>query len=216
MRKNKSIIHTYFVLAFLLALFVMVPGSLLAQESTEGQEQEAVKTIPLLPLEMGFWKFFFNTFPGLFLQLLPAAAAAALIKTWLLKRKLSIPWNWNPVEKLSLAVLAETLVEILFLFLFVAFFAFALSSFLTDQGIIFADSVGGQTLRFIAYTAVALPYHCFISALLILALIHLVMPLKKDEQRQYYRYGAFLALITPVLLVVFIVVGRMLFKWNYI
>jgi hypothetical protein len=215
MRKNKSITYTYFLLTVLtVLLFLIVPGNLQAQEE---ETEEATKVTQLIPEKKDFFAFFFKTFPSLFLNLLPIIAMAAFIKVWLLKRKLSIPWKWPQMEKLSIAALAETAVAVLWLFLVIAFFTPAISSVLTDSlKITFADTPGSQGLRFFIHTLAALPFYCIISGLLILILIHLLKPIAKEEMGRYYKYGALLALITPVLLVVFVVAGRVLLKWSYI
>ena len=211
MRKNKSKTYTYFLLAVFLIL--IVPGNLQAQEETE----EAIKIIQLVPQKKDFFAFFFKAFPSLFLKLLPIIAMAAFIKVWLLKRKLSIPWELTKMEKLSIAVLAETAVGVFFLFLVIAFFTPAISYALTDSlKITFADTPGSQTLKFFIHTLVALPFYCIISGLIIMVLIHLLKPIEKEERGRYYKYSAFLALITPVLLVVFVFVSRILLKWSYL
>ncbi|NIM17399.1 MAG: hypothetical protein GTO45_35800 [Candidatus Aminicenantes bacterium] len=215
MRKNKSVTYTYFLLAGLAVLLILiVPGNLQAQEE---ETEEAIKIIQLVPQKKDFFAFFFKTFPSLFLKLLPIIAIAAFIKVWLLKRKLSIPWKWTQMEKLSIAALAETAVGVFLLFLVIAFFTPAISSVLTDSlKVTFADTPGSQTLKFFIHTLVALPFYCIISGLIILVLIHLLKPIEKEERGRYYKYGAFLALITPVLLVVFVFVSRILVKWSYI
>jgi hypothetical protein len=212
MRKNKSKTYTYFLLAVFLIL--IVPGILQAQEE---ETEEPIEMIQLVPQKKDFLAFFLKTFPSLFIQLLPIIAVAAFIKAWLLKRKLSIPWKLAQVEKLSIAALAETAVGVFLLFLIIAFFTPAISYALTDGlKITFADTPGSQTLKFFIHTLVALPFYCIISGLIIMILIHLLKPIKEEERGRYYKYGAFLALITPVLLVVFVFVSRILVKWNYI
>lgn len=215
MRKNKSIIYTYFLLVGLMVLLLLiVPENLQAQEE---ETEEAIKIIQLIPQKKDFLAFFLKTFPSLFIKLLPIIAVAAFIKVWLLKRKLSIPWKLTEMEKLSIAVLAETAVGVFFLFLVIAFFTPAISFALTDGlKITFADTPGSQTLKFFIHTLVALPFYCIISGLIILVLIHLLKPIEKEERGRYYKYGAFLALITPVLLVVFVFASRLLLKWSYI
>jgi hypothetical protein len=212
MRKNKSIIYTYFLLAVFLIL--IVPGNLQAQEE---ETKEAIKIIQLVPQKKDFFAFFFKTFPSLFLKLLPLIAMAAFIKVWLLKRKLSIPWKLIEMEKLSIATLAETVVAVFFLFLVIAFLSPAVSFALTDGlKITLADTPGSQALKFFIHTLIALPFYCFISGLIIMVLIHLLKPTEKEERGRYYKYSVFLALITPVFLVVFVLASRILLKWNYI
>lgn len=196
MRKNTVKNHTYLFLIVIAVLFV--PGNLHAQwDRLVPKTLDFPVFVSLLPLFIKFWP-------------LIVIVIAALIKMWLLKRKLSIPWKWKSLEKLSMATLAETIVELFFLFLIMVFFAPAVSSVLNDIKFLAAASAN---IKFVIHVAVVIPYYCFIGAVLILLLINFISPVNREQLRhRYFKYGAFLAVIVPVLLIVVFFVSKLFAK----
>lgn len=218
MRKNKSTIYTF--LFFFLFIILFVPAILSAQEET-GAEEETAEELGPGPL----WTLIFFPVGGVFmtilkasflvlLKLFPVVAIASVFKIRVLKRKLSLPWK--SIEKLSITTFSETVVEMTFFLFFMFFFTPAIASLLKNIGFTGTTSEIGLFLKFIAHTLVAIPYQCVLGAVLSLLLLHLVTPMSLKELRQYFKFGAFLALIPPVTLIVFIFFTRILLKWNYI
>jgi hypothetical protein len=200
MRKNKPIHYLY--LLFTAFIVLLVPDRLYAEE-----------TSLLFPSIDGFLDLFVQLYPFL-VKLLPVIILAALIKIWLLKRKFSLPWN--SLEKVSAVTVSETLVEIFILLLLVLFFTPALASILTGIGYSAAASPGGEAVRFIIHTALVIPYHCIIGALLMVIALNLIKTMPREELRRHVKFGALLAAITPALLMVFVFLSRVVLKWTYI
>jgi len=196
MLKNTTT-NSYRFLIVIVILFV--PGNLHAQWER------------LVPKTLNFQAFIVSLLP-LFIKFWPLVVIviAALIKMWLLKRKLSIPWKWKSIEKLSMATLAETIVELFFLSLIMFFFAPAVSSVLSDIQFLANASAN---IKFVIHVVVVIPYYCFISAILILLLINFISAINLEQQwRQYFKYGAFLAAIVPGLLIIVFFAGKIFAK----
>ncbi len=225
MRKNNSTIYTF--LLFFVFIILFVPAILSAQEETEEGTAEEFKPGPLWvmlttseksltkALEI-FGLFLFVKFLPILLKLLPVIVFASLIKIWLLKRKFAVPWKLRSIEKLSITTFAETVVEMYFLLVFIIFFIPAVSSVIKGTALAGTTTEIGLFFKFIVHTLVTIPYQCFLGAVLSLLLLHILTPMGLKELRQYFKFGAFLALIPPATLIVFVFFTRILFKWNYI
>ncbi len=215
MRKNKSTIYTFLFLLVFITL--IVPGSLYTEEETEAETDAETKPGPLWTLiffPVGVFMAILKASFLVLLKLFPVVAIASVIKIWLLKRKLSLPWK--SIEKLSITTFSETVVEMTFFLFFIFFFTPAIASVLKNIGFTGTTSEIGLFLKFIVHTLVAIPYQCVLGALLSLLLLHILTPMSLKELRRYFKFGASLALIPPVTLIVFIFFTRILFKWNYI
>jgi hypothetical protein len=206
-------------------MILVIPAVLPAQEETESQEESVEKLEPGPLWEMLFkkmetswdaaWKALVEL-SAIFLKLLPVILLAALIKIHIIKRKLAIPWKLRPVEKLSVATVAETVAEMYFLLLFMVFFIPAVSSVLKDTALAAPATEAASFLKFLIHTLVALPYYCVLGGILSLLLFRLVSPKKLEKLGRYFKYGAFLATIPAGLFIVFVFLSRIVLKWNYV
>jgi hypothetical protein len=227
MRKNRTTTYTFlFIFAFII---LIVPAVLSAQDET-GSEEETAEELGPGPL----WDLLTNSevslkqslaiiaqvlfykFLPILLKLLPVIVIASLIKIRLMKQKFTIPWKLKPIEKLSITTFAETAVEMYFLLVFIIFFIPAVSSVIKGTALAQTTTEIGRFFKFIVHTLAAIPYQCVLGAILSLLLLHILTPMSLRELRQYFKFGASLALIPPATLIVFIVFTRILFKWNYI
>ena len=193
MAKNNITNYSYFFL-FVIIIF-LVPGVLHADLP---QPLNFVNQLAgLLPLFLLFWP-------------ITIAVVTAMIKVWLLKRKLTVPWEFKPMEKLCLGTLAETIGEFIFLSLIMGFFAPAVNDVFGHIKFIAAASAG---VKVILHTAIVIPWYCIMGTISILILINFLTTLdKKELRRQYLKTGALLSLILPVLIILILTVRILLFK----
>jgi len=180
MDKNKHTFFTYF-----LFIVFLIPGNLLAQESLFSVFTRLVSPFYLILL-----------FP------LAVFVIASLIKIWLLKQKLSLPWKGKIIEKLSITTFAETFAESFFLGLIILFFTPAILSLFSDIGLAAPETISGQLLRLIIALLIVMPYQCVVGAILNLLLIHLITPMNSEKRRQYFKFSVILALIFPLLIII--------------
>ncbi len=186
MLKNKF--KLYAAVAFIAFI---IPGNLLAQGSFFSLEKYslflAIDTLTFLE------------------KILPLVSIlfAALLKSWFLKRRLSLPWKVGPIEKLGVASLAETVVESFFFGLLFLFFIPALTALLKDIAPLGAEITPGQFfLRLLLILGVILPYQLVVGTLLNMLLIHLLAPMEKGEYRRYFKYAFISGAMFPLLLIV--------------
>ena len=185
---HKKNYKNYTYLFLLVAIIFIVPTGLHADWE------------PLLPTGAGFSVFLLSVF-SLFIQFWPLTViiVAALIKMWLLKRKLSIPLKWKPMEKLIIGTLAETIVELFLLSLIVGFLVPAAISLVSEPPF---TSHLLDNFKLVAHMLIALPFYCFLGAVSNLLLINLLTPLEKKQQRRYFKFGVLLSLIVPALVLI--------------
>lgn len=214
MRKNKSSTYAFFFFIILVIFIILIiPGNPKAEEKT-AEETTPGPLWKLLFFPLGVFLNVLEKLLNVLLKLLPVVAIATGIKIWLLKRKLSLPWK--SFEKLSITTFSETVVEMSFLLFIMVFFIPAISSLLKDIGLAETVTEIGYFFKFTIYILIVIPYQAVISAILCLLLIHLSTPMNLEEIRQYFKFGALLALILPGILFIFIFIFRILFNWNYI
>lgn len=204
MRNLKNIKLFTIILLFLLVILT-APVTLQADEDEEkGPSIVETLTKPLLDIA------------PFYLQLLPWIAVAILIaatlKTWMLKRKLSIARKWQNMEKLFVGTLSETLAELFFLLIFMIFFTPAYLSIFKwlKWGVITGES--GDPLKLIVMILLTLPYSIIIGAVLILVNLHLVTRKPAAELRPHMTLAALLAPIFPILLSLVILIKEVLLK----
>jgi hypothetical protein len=212
MRKKKIIIPT----CILVAIFIlqMTGGILHAQEETTTTEK--VLWTPLLYMDIPPFTELMKLSLILFIRLLPMAAAAAAIKIWMIKRKLSLPNGLGSEEKLVETTLAETVVELLFLILLINYFTPVVSSLLVSVGITVPATAGGNIVRILLHFLFVLPYQCLLGAVFCMLQFNLLTPTETGELRKYFKYGAFLALVLPVLIMIFVSIVKGLLQRSYI
>jgi hypothetical protein len=193
MSKNKFRNHMFFFLVVIIIF--LVPGILHADlpQPLTFVDQFA----GLLPLFLLFWP-------------LTVVVVTTMIKVWLLKRKLTVPWKFNSMEKLCLGTLAETIGEFIFLSLIMGFFAPAVNDVFAHIKFIAAASAG---VKVILHTAIVLPWYCIMGTIAMLILINFLTTLDKQAlRRQYLKTSALLSLILPVLIVLILTARILLFK----
>lgn len=212
-------------------MMLVIPTGLTAQEETEsGESEETVQQLDPGPL----WKLvnssgisktdsvlialfiLFIKFAPILLKILPVLILAALIKTYLLKRKLAVPWKLGSIEKLTVTTFAETVVGMYFLLVFFIFFIPTVSSLIKGTALASTTSETGMFLKFLVHTLFAVPYYCVVGGILSILLLKLVSPEKLEKPGKIFKYGAFLATIPAGLFIVFVFISRIVFKWNYI
>jgi hypothetical protein len=193
MTKNNFPNYTYLIL---VGIFIfLIPGILHAE----------------LPRGLDFIEDFAKLFP-LFLLYWPIVVVivSSVIKIWLLKRRLSIPWKLKSIEKLCLGVLGETVVEFIFLNLIMWMFKPAVHDVLNIQT---ATSPKGPNL--ILHIAIVIPWYCIMGTISMLILINFLTTLdKKELRRQYLKTGALLSLILPMIIILILTAGILFFKGN--
>jgi hypothetical protein len=193
MVKNNITNYTYF---FLIAIIIfLVPGVLHADLP---QPLNFVDQLAgLLPLFLLFWP-------------ITVVVVTTMVKVWLLKGKLSLPWEFKPMEKLCLGTLAETIGEFIFLTLIMGFFAPAVNDVFGHIKFIAAASAG---VKVTLHVAIVIPWYCIMGTISMLILINFLTTLdKKELRRQYFTTGALLSLILPVLIILILTVRILLFK----
>jgi hypothetical protein len=137
---------------------------------------------------------------------------STMIKVWLLKRKVTVPWEFKPMEKLCSGTLAETIGEFIFLTLIMWFFAPAVNDVFGHIKFIAAASAGTKV---ILHTAIVIPWYCIMGTISMLVLINFLTTLdKKELRRQYLKTSTLMSLILPVLIILIITVRISLFKGN--
>lgn len=176
MHGSKLKFHIYLVIGFIV---FMIPSALHAHGS-------------LLYLLIG-WPLLLGV------PLLAAIVTASIAKSWLLKRKLGLPWKLKPMEKLGAAVLAEIAVEYIFLSLIISFFDPTISSLLNTLGLAAPETLNSQILSLMVKVIIIAPYQLVIGTLLNMILINFLSPMDKDKRRQHLKHAFFLALIFPLL-----------------
>jgi hypothetical protein len=153
----------------------------------------------LLPLFLLFWP-------------ITVVAITTMVKVWLLKRKLAVPWQFKPMEKLCVWTLAESIGEFIFLTLIIGFFAPAVNDVFGHIEFIASASAG---VKAILHTAIVIPWYCIMGTISMLILINFLTTLDKQElRRQYLKTSALLSLILPVLIILIITVRILFFKGN--
>lgn len=218
MCKNKT--KTYVLLLAAVFVTVLTPFLLLGQEeaAAEPEVKEIKKANGKLPARLtGEFKAIVEIVKHFFLGVLPVLLVAAIIKFVLFKRKLSLPWKLKPVEKLGIGAVAETAAELIFIYWLMFLFAPLTAMALKTLNItIPPDTFSGEGLLYAARIVPIIPYVILFGAIKKLALIHLVTPLTRETRSKYYTFGAVTSLITPVLLMIFIVLSRVVFQWELI
>lgn len=193
MAKNNITNYSYFFL-FVIIIF-LVPGVLHADLP---QPLNFVDQLAgLLPLFLLFWP-------------ITVVVVTMMVKVWLLKRKLTVPWKFKPMEKLCIGTLAETIAEFIFLSLIMGFFAPAVNDVFGHIKFIAAASAG---VKAILHVAIVIPWYCIMGTISMLILINFLITLDKQElRRQYLKTSALLSLILPVLIILILTVRILLFK----
>ena len=193
MAKNNIANYSYFFL-FVIIIFLL-PGVLHADLP---QPLSFVDQLAgLLPLFLLFWP-------------ITVIVVTAMIKVWLLKKKLSVPWELKPIEKLCLGTLGETIGEFIFLSMIMGFFAPAVNDVFGHTKFIAAASAG---VKVILHTAIVIPWYCIMGTISMLILINFLTTLDKQElRRQYLKTSALLSLILPVLIILILAVRILFFK----
>ncbi|UCH97153.1 MAG: hypothetical protein JSV88_09970 [Candidatus Aminicenantes bacterium] len=193
MAKNNFTKYTYCLLVVIIIF--LVPGILHADLP---QPLNFVDQLAgLLPLFLLFWP-------------ITVVVVTTIIKVWLLKGKLAVPWKFKPIEKLCLGTLAETIGEFIFLTLIIAFFAPALNDVFSH---IKFTTPASQGFKVILHLAIVMPWYCIMGTILILVLIKFLTSMDSQElRRQYLKTSVFLSLILPVLIILILTVRILLFK----
>jgi len=193
MRKKRFSTNLYFFLiGFMIIIF---PGILRADLP---QPLNLVdRMVELLPLFLLFWPII-------------VVAVTSVVKVLLLKRKLSVPWKLKAMEKLSLATVAETIVEFMFLILMWWFFAPAVNDLLKNMEL---TTTAAKGLKVIIHTAIVIPWYCILGTITTLVLINFTgSPDKQQLRRKYLKFSILISLILPVLIILIIAVRSFLFK----
>lgn len=218
MRKNKT--KTYVLLLAVVFVMVLTPFVLLAQEeaAAEPEVKEIKKANGKLPARLtGEFKAILDYVKHFFWGVLPVLLLAAIIKFVLFKRELSLPWKLKPVEKLGVGAIAETAAEMIFIYMLMFLFAPLTAIALKALNItIPLDTFSGEGLLYAARTVTIIPYAILFGAIKKLALIHIITPLTGETRSKYYAFGAVTSLITPVLLILYLVLSRVVFQWELI
>ena len=193
MVKKNTTNYSYFFL-FVIIIFLL-PGILHADLP---QPLNFVDQLAgLLPLFLLFWP-------------ITVVVVTTMVKVWLLKRKLTVPWEFKPMEKLCLGTLAETIGEFIFLTLIIGFFTPAVNDVFSHIKFIAAASAG---VKVILHTAIVIPWYCIMGTISMLILINFLTTLDKQEiRRQYLKTSALLSLILPVLIILILTVRILFFK----
>jgi hypothetical protein len=193
MVKKNTTNYSYFFL-FVIIIFLL-PGVVHADlpQPLNFVDQLA----ELLPLFLLFWPT-------------TVVVVTAMIKVWLLKKKLTVPWEFKPMEKLCLGTLAETIGEFIFLSMIMGFFAPAVNDVFAHIKFIAAASAG---VKVILHAAIVIPWYCIMGTISMLILINFLTTLDRKELRhQYLKTGALLSLILPVLIILILIVRILFFK----
>lgn len=193
MVKKNTTNYSYFF-PFVIIVFLL-PGALHADLP---QPLNFVTQLAgLLPLFLLFWP-------------ITVVVVTAMIKVWLLKKRLSVPWELKPMEKLYLGTLGETIGEFIFLSMIMGFFAPAVNDVFGHIKFAAAASAG---VKVILHTAIVIPWYCIMGAISMLILINFLTTLdRKELRRQYLKTSAFLSLILPVLIILILTVRIVFFK----
>ena len=193
MAKNNNANYSYFFL-FVILIFLL-PSVLHAD----------------LPQPLNFVYQLAGLIP-LFLSLWPitVVVVAAMIKVWLLKKKLSVPWELKPMEKLCLGTLGETIGEFIFLTLVMWLFKPAVYDVLNIEA-----AAAPKRIDVLLHVAIVIPWYCIMGAISMLILINFLTTLDRNElRRQYLKTSALLSLILPVLIILIFTIGILFFKGN--
>lgn len=185
MRKNKYIPY-FFIIAFIV---LIIPGNLHASADLL-EEVSLVLYLKVLPLYVKYLPF-------------ASIIIAAVIKSWYLKRKLSLPWELKSIEKLGVTALAETIVEFIFFGLIFLFFTPTIISLLKDITPLGPEITSKMVLfRLIIMWLIVIPYQLVIGTLLSMVLIRLLVSMKKEEHRRCLKYAVFSGATYPALIVI--------------
>lgn len=218
MRKNK----TTTCILLLAAVFIMVltPFVLFGEEegTAEPEVKEVKKANGKLPARLtGEFKKILENVAYFFLKVLPVLVLAAIVNIILLKRRLSLPWKLKPMEKLSIGALAESAAEMIFIYWLMFLFAPITGIVLKALNIaIPVETFSGEGLLYVARAVIIIPYAILFGAILKMVLIHLITPLTSENRSEYFVFASVTSLITPVLLVTFILLSRVVFQWELI
>ena len=192
MVKKNTTNYSYFFL-FVMMIF-LVPGILHAD----------------LPQPLAFVDQFAGLLP-FFLLFWPitAVVVTTIVKVWLLKRKLSIPWKFKPMEKLCLGALGETIAEFIFFNLIMWLFKPAVHDVLNIE----AAAAAPKDINVLIHAAIVIPWYCIMGTISMLVLINFLTTLDKQEiKRQYLKASALLSLILPVMIILIITVNILFIK----
>jgi len=196
MHKNNKL-NVYVYLFGIIVFILFIPGTLSAA----------------LPQPLNLVNHMTDLLPSfLFSFFWPAIAivAISLPKIWLLKALLSLPRRFNVMEKLTLATLAETIVEFIFLTLSWWFMSPWVNDLLKNMDL---SSIQGKGVYTILKITAAIPLHCFFGTISILVLINFVALVDKDRLRkQYLKFSILLSLMLPILIILIIAIRILFFK----
>ena len=192
MVKKNTINYSYFFL--LVIIIFLVPGIL---------EAKLPQPLTFVDQFAGLLPFFLLFWP------ITVVVVTSIVKVWLLKRKLSIPWKFKSIEKLSLGALAETITEFIFLTLTIWLFKPAVNDLLNIE----AGAAAPKGINVLLQTAMVIPWYCIMGTISMLVLINFLTNLdKKELSRQYLKPSALLSLILPLLIILIITVRILFFK----
>ena len=196
MAKNNNANYCFFFL-FVIIIFLL-PGVLHADLP---QPLNFVNQLgELLPLFLLFWP-------------IALVVITSMIKVWVLKGKLSVPWKLKPMEKLCIGTLAETIAEFIFLNLIMWLFKPAVYDVLKLN--IEAADAAPKHIDVLLHVAIVIPWYCIMGAISMLILINFLTTLDKQElRRQYLKTSALLSFILPVLIILILIVRILFFKGN--
>ncbi|MCP4217561.1 MAG: hypothetical protein GY765_23165 [bacterium] len=231
MQKNKIKIITYLFLA--IFMLTLAPTIILAQDTgnetksesvTEEEEQEEEKAEPLDPKKGPLWMAFFfpegdtaaklKLYLSIFLKMLLVILIAAAIKVYFLKKHLKIPWKNS--EKLAVAAYSETLVEMVFYFLLILFFMPSLPLILTEIAPTAEITEMAVLGKFAVLSLLSMAILWVVGGILTAMLVALVDSNEWGKLKRHFKIGAFLGLIPPVVMLVFLFVCRIVMGWNYL
>ena len=161
-----------------------------------------------LPAPLGLTGILAALLPFVLLLLpLTVIFVPAMIKVWLLKGKLSVPWKYKPIEKLSLGALAETVVEFVFLNL-IMWFQPAVYEVLNIDA-----AAAPKNINILLHVAIVIPWYCIMGTISMTIFINFLTTLdKKELRRQYLKTSALLSLIMPVVVIIIIAIKILFFK----
>ena len=196
MRKNNKL-NGYAYLFGIMIIMALVPGTLGAALPQPLNLLDRMSELLPVFVFAFFW---------------PAAAVVftSIIKIWLMKRKLSLPWKLHHIEKLTLASLAETIVEFVFLVLTWWFFNPAVTDLLKNMDL---TTLKAKGVHAILHTALATPFYCILGTLTMLALLNFLASLDREQlRRKYVAFSILLSLLLPVTIILTIAVRILFFK----
>lgn len=207
MRKKYSRLILILVLISLAAGFT--PALLHAEDDTLDEKgPNFVEKIlqPLISISPGF-KLFWPWLAG-------AVILSALIKVWLIRRKMALPGRFQVMDKLVSAGISEVMAELFFLVVIILIFAPALLDKFTQFGwfMTAADPLKGQPLRLIALIVFSLPYVALAGAAMTLLVIHLLTHKPASELRSMLRFSVMISPLFPAVLCLTVWIAQFFLK----